>query len=270
MAVLVVTARLITRGLISDGPVSRWQAALELIVSTLVTQIEEVGLPRARRYLPFIGTLFLFVAAASLATVLPGYEPPTGSLSTTAALAFCVFIAVPFSASVSAACAAISARIWSRRRSCSVQPGQRTHPNPGAGRAAVRQHDERGDDSGDPTDRHAAPVSGRHERARPADRHGPGLHIQRAGGGLYRGHRNRAAQRALAAHLNRPTRQGKSMDSSLFIAIASIVTAGLTTAIGCIGPALAEGRAVAGAWHRSLSNPMRPRRSRARCLSAWR
>ncbi len=96
MAVLVVTARLITRGLISDGPVSRWQAALELIVSTLVTQIEEVGLPRARRYLPFIGTLFLFVAAASLATVLPGYEPPTGSLSTTAALAFCVFIAVPF------------------------------------------------------------------------------------------------------------------------------------------------------------------------------
>ncbi len=47
------------------------------------------------KYLGFLGTLFLFVATASICTVLPGYEPPTGSLSTTAALAFCVFVAVP-------------------------------------------------------------------------------------------------------------------------------------------------------------------------------
>jgi len=38
----------------------------------------------------------LFVAAASLSTVIPGFEPPTGSLSTTVALAMCVFVAVPF------------------------------------------------------------------------------------------------------------------------------------------------------------------------------
>ena len=44
----------------------------------------------------FLGTLFLFVALASLCTVIPGYEPPTGSLSTTAALALCVLVAVPF------------------------------------------------------------------------------------------------------------------------------------------------------------------------------
>jgi F-type H+-transporting ATPase subunit a len=31
-----------------------------------------------------------------LCTIIPGYEPPTGSLSTTAALALCVFVAVPF------------------------------------------------------------------------------------------------------------------------------------------------------------------------------
>ena len=35
------------------------------------------------------------------------------------------------------------------------------------------------------------------------------------------------------------------MDSSTLIAIASIVTAGLTIGIGCIAPALGEGRAVA-------------------------
>ena len=43
----------------------------------------------------WIGTLFLFVATSSLCTLLPGYQPPTGSLSTTAALALCVLVAVP-------------------------------------------------------------------------------------------------------------------------------------------------------------------------------
>jgi F-type H+-transporting ATPase subunit c len=37
------------------------------------------------------------------------------------------------------------------------------------------------------------------------------------------------------------------MDSATYIAIASIITAGLTMAIGSIGPALGEGRAVATA-----------------------
>ena len=32
---------------------------------------------------------------AALCTVIPGFKPPTGSLSTTAALALCVFVAVP-------------------------------------------------------------------------------------------------------------------------------------------------------------------------------
>ena len=59
-------------------------------------QIEEVGLKRPEKYLGFVGTLFLFIALANLFTILPGYEPPTGSLSTTAALALCVFVAVPF------------------------------------------------------------------------------------------------------------------------------------------------------------------------------
>jgi len=37
------------------------------------------------------------------------------------------------------------------------------------------------------------------------------------------------------------------MDSSTVIALASIVTAGITTCIGCIGPAFGEGRAVSTA-----------------------
>ena len=37
------------------------------------------------------------------------------------------------------------------------------------------------------------------------------------------------------------------MDDTIFIAITSIITAGLTTSFGCMGPAFAEGRAVATA-----------------------
>ncbi len=96
MLAMVFGALLITRGLKIEGAVSRWQSALEIIVTSLERQIKEVGLSRAREYLPFLGSLFLFVAVSSLCTVIPGFAPPTGSLSTTAALALCVFLAVPF------------------------------------------------------------------------------------------------------------------------------------------------------------------------------
>ena len=95
MLVLAVASRLITRRLSTGEKRSRWQDLLEIIVTGMKQQIEEVGLSQPEKYLGFLGTLFLFVAASSLCTVIPGYEPPTGSLSTTAALALCVFVAVP-------------------------------------------------------------------------------------------------------------------------------------------------------------------------------
>jgi len=95
MLVLVLGSLLVTRRLSTSLQPSRWQSLLELVVTSIEKQIEDVGLRNPRKYLPFLGTLFLFVATASLFTVIPGYEPPTGSLSTTAALALCVFVAVP-------------------------------------------------------------------------------------------------------------------------------------------------------------------------------
>jgi F-type H+-transporting ATPase subunit a len=95
MLVLAVGARLITRRLSTDHTRSRWQNLLEIVVTAIAQQIDDVGLRPPERYIGFLGTLFLFVAAASLCTVIPGYEPPTGSLSTTAALALCVLVAVP-------------------------------------------------------------------------------------------------------------------------------------------------------------------------------
>ena len=95
MFILVVGSKLITRKLSTDLARSRWQNLLEIVVTGIEQQIEDVGLRRPRVYIGFLGTLFLFVAAATLCTVIPGYEPPTGSLSTTAALALCVLVAVP-------------------------------------------------------------------------------------------------------------------------------------------------------------------------------
>jgi F-type H+-transporting ATPase subunit a len=96
MLVLAVGSKLVTRKLSTDLKRARWQNLLEIVVCGMEEQIKEVGLGEPEKYIGFLGTLFLFVAAASLCTVIPGYEPPTGSLSTTAALALCVFVAVPF------------------------------------------------------------------------------------------------------------------------------------------------------------------------------
>ena len=95
MLVLAVGSKLITRKLSTDLKRARWQNFLEIVITGIEEQIEEVGLREPEKYLGFLGTLFLFIAAASLCIVIPGYEPPTSSLSTTAALALSVFVAVP-------------------------------------------------------------------------------------------------------------------------------------------------------------------------------
>ena len=96
LIILMVTgAWLITRNLKSDIKTSRWQNVLEMLVLTMKDQIKEVGLNKPRKYMGFIGTLFLFIVVSNLLSIVPWYEPPTASLSTTAALAICVFLAVP-------------------------------------------------------------------------------------------------------------------------------------------------------------------------------
>lgn len=95
MAVLVLVSWLITRKIKPDAPVTGKQGMLEMIVLMINGQIEEMGLKNPARYIGLIGTLFLFILVSNLSVIFPGYRPPTGSLSTTAALAVCVFLAVP-------------------------------------------------------------------------------------------------------------------------------------------------------------------------------
>ena len=95
MTGMTVGAWWVTRHLSKGVRISRWQNILEVVVSEIQGQLKEAGLAQPEKYLDFLGTLFLFIAVSALCTIFPGYEPPTGSLSTTAALALAVFIAVP-------------------------------------------------------------------------------------------------------------------------------------------------------------------------------
>lgn len=95
MALLTLISWLVTRRLSIGHGISRWQNLLEVLVTGIRDQIRQVSHQEPGRYLPFVGTLFLFIAVANLLNIVPGYMAPTGSLSTTTALAICVFVAVP-------------------------------------------------------------------------------------------------------------------------------------------------------------------------------
>jgi F-type H+-transporting ATPase subunit a len=95
MLLMVVVSFLVTRNLSTTERISRFQNVLEAIVSYVNQEIENVTQQDPRRFLALIGTLFLFILVANVLSVVPGFIAPTGSLSTTAALAICVFVAVP-------------------------------------------------------------------------------------------------------------------------------------------------------------------------------
>lgn len=96
MAILVIGSWLITRQLTVDPQqMSPWQNRLEILIEQIQDQIRGAIRQDPGQFLPFVGTLFLLIAVANLLTIFPGYESPAASLSTTTALALCVFVAVP-------------------------------------------------------------------------------------------------------------------------------------------------------------------------------
>jgi F-type H+-transporting ATPase subunit a len=92
MAVLVLGGLLITRRL-SLVP-SATQAAFELIVDTVDSQIRDTMQAEPAPYRAFIGSLFVFIFVANWSSLVPGVGPPTAHLETDAALALVVFVAV--------------------------------------------------------------------------------------------------------------------------------------------------------------------------------
>jgi F-type H+-transporting ATPase subunit a len=95
MAILIMVSWLATRRLSTGRKISRWQNMLETVVGFMRKQIGDMTMQDPGRYLPFLGTLFLLISVSNLLSIVPGYASPMGSISTAAALAVCVFFAVP-------------------------------------------------------------------------------------------------------------------------------------------------------------------------------
>lgn len=96
MAFIVLSAYLITRKLSKGPKVPSWQLMLETLVTFVNRQVEEVVGQDPSDFVPFLGSLGLFILLSNVFEVIPFYHAPTSSLSTTTALAVSVFIAVPF------------------------------------------------------------------------------------------------------------------------------------------------------------------------------
>ncbi len=96
MLVLVMLLLWSHRYLSDTKEITRSQVVMEMLVSTLCGQIHDVSNDRPHKYISLVGTLFLFIALSNFLTIIPWFEPPTASLSTTAAFAFVVFWAIPY------------------------------------------------------------------------------------------------------------------------------------------------------------------------------
>ena len=76
----------------------RMQNFLETLVSGLDDFVCGIIGPKGREYLPFIGTLFIYILCMNLAGIIPFIKSPSTSWSTTLALAICVFFYVQYAA----------------------------------------------------------------------------------------------------------------------------------------------------------------------------
>jgi len=95
MAILFFISWMATKNLTIGPKISRWQNFLEVIIGYIRQQVKEITQQNPDPFIPFLGSLFMFISLSGLLTIIPGFQPPTGSLSTTSALAICVFFAIP-------------------------------------------------------------------------------------------------------------------------------------------------------------------------------
>jgi F-type H+-transporting ATPase subunit a len=94
--VLIVIARKASRNMTMVP--GKLQNVVEMVVEGLEQFIVGVIGPKGRKFVPFLGTLFLYILFMNLAGLIPGLKASTASVNTTIALAITVFIYVQFTA----------------------------------------------------------------------------------------------------------------------------------------------------------------------------
>lgn len=94
MGIVIVISILATRRiqLVPTG----WQNILELVIESLVDQLEATVGPKGRKLAPFIITLFLFLLVGNWLGLVPGFTSPTNDINTTLGFALMVVALVHF------------------------------------------------------------------------------------------------------------------------------------------------------------------------------
>ena len=94
MAIVIIISCLAVRSLkiIPQG----WQNFLEIVVTWLHTQLENMMGKRGKLFAPFIVSLFLFLLTCNLLGLIPFLESPTNDLNTTLGMALLVVFMVHF------------------------------------------------------------------------------------------------------------------------------------------------------------------------------
>ncbi len=90
MLILIVSAILFARG-VQILP-KKGQNFFEVIIETLENFMVEITGPEGKFFFPFIATIFIFILAANLIGLVPGFNSPTANLNTTLSMALCTFI----------------------------------------------------------------------------------------------------------------------------------------------------------------------------------
>lgn len=72
------------------------QNFLELLVDSLRKIVISVIGPEGEKYVPFLGTLFIYIFTMNIAGMVPLMKSPSSNINITAGLAICVFVLVQF------------------------------------------------------------------------------------------------------------------------------------------------------------------------------
>jgi F-type H+-transporting ATPase subunit a len=75
---------------------TKGQSLIELLVEQLQHLILGVLGPEGKKYLPFLGTLFIYIFSMNILGIIPLMKSPSSNINITAALAICVFCFVQY------------------------------------------------------------------------------------------------------------------------------------------------------------------------------
>ena len=92
VAVLIVLLVAAVKSSLSVDKPGKMQHLVEVVYEFLQNTTEEVGLHHGAKYIPYFGTLFIFILLANLIGVIPSFESPTMSPSVPAGLAVMTFL----------------------------------------------------------------------------------------------------------------------------------------------------------------------------------